>query len=332
MAWKSSFKALPAVLIAAVASFLAGSSVIAGSMTFLAPREGTVRHNGALIRGAIKLITADEVVITPRGGVETSYEMAGVSMISAADNSFKYYPAQEMFDEFLAKSSKLQGVTIVRDATEATAPDKTKAVSGASEGYARMIGMQPAAAPQVTASGGGFAQSGGFAGASQRPKGLERFEAPTIPELDSASVAAMERERNSSGSDSVVATPAPQTPTAASEEVLICSNPACGKEVRGAKYGGTCPHCGLVWTQQPAADIAASLPVGSSTPATDPSNPFTTPAATPFGIPTTPAPVTTIPVAPAQPQGFSLETMPWWGKLAAFGGSIMVLMFVMGRR
>ncbi|QDT53332.1 hypothetical protein Pan44_13480 [Caulifigura coniformis] len=334
MAWRSSFKAWPAILIAAVASFLAGSAAHGGSMTFLAPREGMVRHNGALIRGAITLITADQVVVTPRGGAETSYEMSGVTMISAADNSFKYYPAQETFDEFLAKSSKLQGVTIVRDAPEVGSAAKTKNVAGASDGYARMIGMQPAATSQVTSSGGGFAQSGGFAGASQQPKALAKFDAPSIPELDADAVAAMERERSAAGNDSAVTAvpPTGQTPGSAGEEVLICSNPACGKEVRGAKYGGTCPHCGIVWAQQPAAEIATSIPPGSSTPVTNPANPFATPAATPFTVPVTPAPATTIPAVAAQPQGFSLETMPWWGKLLAFGASIMVLMFVMGRR
>jgi hypothetical protein len=36
--------------------------------------------------------------------------------------------------------------------------------------------------------------------------------------------------------------------------------------------------------------------------------------------------------AAVAPEGFSLEAIPWWGKLLGFFGSIMVLMFILGRR
>jgi hypothetical protein len=209
-----------------------------------------------------------------------------------------------------------------------------------------MIGMQPPANPQITSTGGGFQQSGGFAGASQRPQGLARFETPVIPEFDKATVAAMEEERKVAAIDAVTpkfalpgvtTTVKPAPSAAAGEEILICSNPKCGKEVRGAKYGDKCPHCGVIWAAQSGSELVASS-TGSTI--VDPKNPFAkagtgaAPNAVQAGAGQPGlAPAPPLPDAAAAPaEGFNLETIPWWGKLLGFGASIMVLMFILGRR
>ena len=126
-------------------------------------------------------------------------------------------------------------------------------------------------------------------------------------------------------------------PPQAGEEVLICSNPNCQKEVPGAKYGQKCPHCGIIWSRTSNADAVAQVAVNgtSATPIVDPKNPFSRPAAPPqtppIALPNGPAATPVVP-AVVQPQGFTLETIPWWGKILGFGASIMVLMWVMGRR
>ncbi|HVJ86659.1 MAG TPA: hypothetical protein VM452_13500 [Caulifigura sp.] len=330
----------------------------AGSIRFLTPREVVLRHNGTPIRAGLRSMTQDEVVVVLKTGLEKSYAMSAVNSISAADKTFQYYPSQETFDEFLTRSTNMRGVTIIRDDDSAAAGkpgtgNEAKPLGSASSGYARMIGMQPAASPQVASSGGGFVQANGFAGASQRPQGLARLETPVIPELDSPTVAAMEQERKAvieantkapfalpgGGAVPLATTPSKSGGSGfalppAGEEVLICSNPKCQKEVPGAKYGQTCPHCGIVWTQQSNLDALVSESANPSAPVVDPKNPFAKviPVARPApAMPPAPAPA--VPDAAAvAPEGFSLEAIPWWGKLLVFFGSIMVLMFILGRR
>jgi hypothetical protein len=350
----SSLKLLLAALIA-TGSMLSTDAVEAGSMTFLAPRQGSVRHNGGtLLRGGIKSISDEEVVVVSSSG-EKSVAMSTVTSVTSADGAVKFYPAQETLDEFLAKSAGMRGATIVRDSTPGggRGAGDAKMIGTVSDAYAKSIGMQPASAPKASSSSGGFVQSGGFAGPSQRPQGLARLEAPSIPELDAATVAKMEQERKTAEADAsaqkfalpgggeVKVIPSSGNSRfalpAAGEEVLICSNPNCRKEVPGAKYGQKCPYCGVIWARESVADAVAANPPGSvsSSPVVDPKNPFAKapaapgPAAAALPQPGAPPPVT--PVA-APPEGFSLETIPWWGKLLGFGASIMVLMWVMGRR
>ncbi len=301
-------------------------------------------------------MTPDEVVVVLKTGVEKSYAMSAISSIVAADNSFKYFPAQETFDEFLAKSAAVRGVTIVRDETPDVPGGGTRTeprvLGGVSDGYARMIGMQPPATPQVTSTGGGFSQVGGFAGASQRPQGLARLEPPVIPELDGATVAVMEEQRKAAeleastpkfalpGGAVAAVTPSsnnkPFALPAAGAEVLICSNPACQKEVPGAQYGQKCPHCGIIWASQSNSDALAAAAANPGGPLVDPRNPFakSAPAAGNNAPHNAAAPAVLAPpeaVAPAA-EGLNLENIPWWGKALGFGASILLLMFIMQRR
>lgn len=345
-----------AATLAIFGQFVIQGASQAGSMTFLVPREVVLRHNGAPIRAGMKSMSPDEVVVVLRTGVEKSYAMSAVTSVVAADKTFQYYPAQETFDEFLVKAALIRGVTIVRDdgagsAGGSGAGGDSKTLGGVSEGYARMIGMQPAAMARVTSSGGGFAQASGFAGASQRPQGLARLEPPVIPELDRAVVTALEQQRKAAEIEA--ATPkfalpgggvAPVTPLGtggsfalppAGEEVLICSNSACGKEVPGAKYGQKCPHCGVTWAHQSTGDIIASAGNSAAGPVVDPKNPFAKapPAPVPNAMAMPPQPmVAPAAAAAAPPEGLTLDTIPWWGKVLGFGASIMVLMWVLGRR
>jgi hypothetical protein len=349
MGHNSTPRRLSTPLIAAGLLAMISGRANAGSMTFLAPREVAVRHNGgSLLRGGIKVINDQEVVVgTARG--EKSIALNAVTSVIAADGSFKFYPAQETLDEFLAKSASVRGVTIVRDSAPASTPGgpADPKIASVSSAYAKSIGMQPSGIPQASSSSGGFVQSGGFGGASQRPQALARLDAPSIPEVDPATVAKLEQERKAAqieaatpkfalpGGSTIATTPPASGSNFAlpgkSEEVLICSNPKCRKEVSGAKYGDKCPYCGVTWAAESAAEIAQN---GSSAPA-DPRNPFAkAPAAAQPAVaeaPLAPAPGQVVPAA-AQPQGFSLETIPWWGKVLGFISSIVVLMWVLGRR
>lgn len=341
-----SWNSVRAALCAAAAVLAFHGMAQAGSLTFLSPREVVMRHNGTPVRGQVKSMTSDEVVMILRSGVEKSYAMSGVASIIAADKSFQYMPNQESFDDFLAKAGSIRGVTVVRDESPdgaTSAGGSTKMIGSVSDGYARAVGMQPSATPQAGSSGGGFVQSGGFAGSSQRPQALARLEAPEIAPLDPAAVSKLVEEKQTQGlaattpkfalPGGTVAAVQPPASSDASEEVLICSNPNCQKEVRGAKYGQTCPHCGMIWAQQSNTEVIASTPVNGAAPVVDARNPFArapAPQSAPVALPNTAVPAAVAPAA--APQGFALETIPWWGKLGGFGASIMVLMWILGRR
>ena len=354
---------LRAALIAAGVMATFESVATAGSITFLSPRQVAVRHSGGtLLRGGIKSMTDDEVVVNTTGG-DKSVALSTVSSVIASDGSFKFLPMQETLDEFLAKSSSLRGVTILRDNAPggAAGSTDTKTISTVSDGYAKSIGMQSPGSPRGGSSSGGFVQSDGFGGASQRPQQLARLEAPNIPELDPAVVRQLEEQRKQAELASKTPTfgvPGASTPTGpassdltfgrpAGQEIMICANPKCRKEVPGAKYGDKCPHCGMVWAKESAGDLLAQNPPngsstpsnGSPTPVSDPKNPFNKgpvqaapgPAPAPMAVQQGQPPGAAAPVV-GQAQGFSLETMPWWGKLVGFGASVVVLMWLWGRR
>jgi hypothetical protein len=354
MGHNSTSKLLQAAVFAAGALLAFDGIAEAGSVTFLSPRDVMMRHSSGPVRGQVKSMSTDEVVMILRTGLEKSYPMSGVTSIIAADKSFQFMPNQESFDEFLGKATNIRGVTVVRDdaAGGAANPGDTKSIGTVSDGYARAIGMQQAGTPQAGSSSGGFVQADGFAGSSQRPQKLARLDAPNIPELDRATVTQMEEVRKAKELEAATpkfalpgggVIPIQPTPSKggfalpeAGEEVLICSNPNCQKEVPGAKYGQKCPHCGIIWSRTSAGDALAGAPLnGTSTPVVDPKNPFNRPAAppqtAPIALPNVAAATPVSPVA-VQPQGFTLETIPWWGKILGFGASIMVLMWVMGRR
>ncbi len=278
-------------------------AAFAGSIKFFVPRDVTMRHNGSAIHGVIKQIDDDEVVLMLRTGADKSYPLSAVTSIVAKDDSFKFYPAQESFDAFLERSANLRGATIVREPAAAAGSagpgGQGAAGSGVSDSYARSIGMQPAAKPESGAAGGGFVQSDGFAGASQRPQPLARLESPNIPELDTATVDAMKAEQKAiteksassgfalPGGGSIQVTPSSTKPggsfalPAPGEEVLICSNPKCRKEVPGAKYGQQCPHCGIIWAAQSGAENIAQAAASNTPLPVDPKNPFANAPAAP---------------------------------------------------
>jgi hypothetical protein len=350
------------VLIGAALTFglgLAGSpSVVAGSITFNVPRTVTIRQNGATpVRGMIRSMSPEEIVVRLNSGGERTFVTSEVTSVVSADNTFKYMPAQESFDDFLVRSASLKGVSISQDPANGASPGSaapSKSIGGVSDAYARSIGMQPPPSPKSASASGGFAQSGGYAGAGQRPRGPAQLTAPTIPELDQKTVVAMEQERRAAEIEastpkfalpggatmpaSPITTPSGNNMTfalpAVTEEVFICSNPACGKEVRGAKYGDKCPHCGIIWAPQSNAEVAAAA--GNGQPLVDPRNPFAKPAQ-PGAAPQTGQPVALpnqvpAPVAVAPSGGFDLQSLPWWGKALGFGGLILLLMFISQRR
>jgi hypothetical protein len=327
-----------AARVLAIILALSATSVAEDSVTFLVPRDAFLFTNSGRVPVRVKSITASEAIVIIKDGSEKAFPLTSFNVLQGADGSFKFSPAKQTFPELLDHMSKIGGVNVVRSSGSVDSGDY--AVGRAEppnpqRAYAQAIGMQTVVPSSAGGASGGFAANGGFAGPSLRPQPLARFELPANLDTDAgANAGARQPAEPATGSKPGAPSIARSGSATATEDILICSNPKCGKEVPGAKYGEKCPYCGALWAAQSTAEIAANSTPGSTY--YDPKNPFArSPGAQPEnGQPAAPAPhvLPTPPTVVQAPAEFSLETLPWWGKLGCFAGAILVLWFVTQRR
>lgn len=338
MGRRSTATARAGLLSFAAWMLLAGPLPAEDLLEFKPPREATARlQDGGTTRGQLKSISASQIVIVLRDNTEREIALPKVRSVSANDKSFTYSPAQEDFSKLLERAQKIQGLFITRDAgTGTAATDDSGAGAGAPRGgapnripnvYATAIGLAPEETPAPVNGTSGFDAQRGFAGVSLRAQ-------PPAP-LDTAAVASLQGASGSVPSTTSVKTTPPAVPLVIARpgEKIYCSNPDCGKEVPSAKYGEKCPHCGIIWAAESSTDVIARTTPGNTGGPAASGNPFgaapnqentaaavTTAASTPGG-----SEVTTS-------SGFSIDSVPWWGKIAGFAGLMFVLWFVAQRR
>jgi hypothetical protein len=317
-------------------------------LVFEPPRDANIRMgNGSLVKGRIKSIWPGSLVYLLKDQIEHEVPLSAIRVISTNDRSFQYAPAQEPFEKLAGRTRLPQGVTLQDDEGPTTgqsgSSDGAGAGGGASGGpnypprvYASMVGLKTESPPQELGESGGFLTSNGFGGASSRPMPPARIDTRQIASL-------LNSAESTAASPPVKTSPPlrtqggpPVLPSAAASrpgETIICSNPDCRKEVPGARYGQSCPFCGTLWLAESAAEtLAANTPPAAGgqvvsgnpfgvTPQTPPSN------VTPVTAGTTPGGSTVV-----TGTGFSIESVPWWGKIGAFAGLMFVLWFVSQRR
>lgn len=325
-----------AVFAAAISSSVAFFANAEDRMEFRPARDASVRliTNSGMVKGQLKSIAADQVIVIMKDDSEKVIPMTNVRIISTNDKTFTYSPAQEPFDE-LIKRPRLQGVTIHRGGGGSAAgsddtddPDEaisSKRPNGPPGVFAQFSGFGANAKAGPLSNSGGFVTQDGFAGASVRPGSHK-------PKLDTAALATIV------GPGSQNANPATGGPAEVKPEgkligkpgeTVICSNPKCRKSVTNARYGDTCPHCGVIWLQQSSTELIASTKPGNNGSAASTANPFGS-GDNSAGAAAAATPVTSPTVVTSG--GFSIETVPWWGKIAGFGGLLAVLWFVSQRR
>jgi hypothetical protein len=323
-------------------AFLAGATLLwllsaipafaADQLEFVPPRDVNIRMaNGSLTKAKLKSILPTSIIVSNRDGSEKELSIATVRTVSTSDNSFNYAPAQETFEKLATRAQKIQGVTLrTRAVAGSAASEKAtstadlsgdKGPNGPPAIYAAMIGLAPKALPEMSSGSAGFVTSSGFGGPNLRPH--------THSALDTSAVASMTglSNRPPAGMPGAVK-PAERELVGKPGEHVYCSNPKCKKEVHDAHYGDECPYCHIIWAKEDAPAMVAVNPSGAGS-ETGGSSPF---GAAVSATTTTPGAKTTPGAVPIVNPGFSLETVPWWGKVGGFGAMLFVLWFLSQRR
>jgi hypothetical protein len=327
-----------ALLLAAITFAVLPRANAEDRMDFNPVREANVRlTSGASVKGQLKSIAADQViVIMTKDDSEKVIPMANVRVISTNDKSFTYSPAQESFDKLIERP-RLQGVTIQRGVGSTASGDNangddarssaSKSPNNPPEVFAQFSGLGGKSKAGPLSSTGGFAAQDGFAGQSVRPGKKPKLDTSALASIVGAPSSAS-GEPSSSGAS---ATKTPGKLIGKPGETIYCSNPKCKKQVTDARYGDKCPHCGVLWLQQSTTDLIASSGSSAAGGTSNPANPFGDgggAAAAGGNLAGNAAASPTVVTS----GGFSIESVPWWGKLVGFGGLIAVLWFVSQRR
>lgn len=298
-------------------------------------RDVTVRlTNGSGVRGKLKSISEQDVVVLMKDDEDKVIPIENVRTLQTNDSSFKYTPASGEFEKLVARVPKIQGATIQRDpAGAATEGEESTASKSTGEGpggppavFARMSGFGKPPSSSKVASSGGIIAVDGFAGANLGPQEKVKLDTTAVATL-------MHKAAAASGAAEAATRPAaPKGPLVGKPgETVLCANPKCGKPVLSARYGEKCPHCGVTWVQEAAADVIAK---GGSSGGVQPvgGNPFGNGSSNNSAQAGQAASVTPTSPTVAAPQSFNLEAVPWWGKAAGFAGLLAVLWFVSQRR
>jgi len=307
------------------------------AVVFRPIRDVTVQlTNQSAIKGKLKRITATSVIVSLRDGSQKELGVDTVRTVKTNDGRFAYSPAQEPFEKLAVRIKGLQGATIERtsvqpgvragdDSPKGTRPNSPPALFAAMSGFTG----------GVKSAGGDFSIKNGFAGSNMRPREQSPIDMDAVAFVTGLEAAAIRPPAIS---------PKPNG-TAGQHldprgEITICANPACGKQVYGAKYGDKCPHCGIVWLAQSNAEVvAAEKSVAHAAPGAAVAvvdrkgNPFGSSASQ---VIPPPAPAVNSgaagPMTVVSSTGFDINSVPCWGKIGGFAGLIFVLWFVSQRR
>jgi hypothetical protein len=331
------------LVLAAIAVAAAFPAIAEDRIEFSPLREVNVRlTSGAMVRGQLRSIAADQVVVVmKKDDAEKIIPITSVKIISTNDKSFTYSPAQESFKELIERP-KLQGVTIHRSATpsasgdDASGDDTTTSASkrpnSPPDVFAELSGLgAEAKSSSITSSGGFFAQNG-FAGASVRPGKKPKLDTTALASIADPTASALNPASVGTSGTAAGGGKSTGKPIGKPGETIICSNPLCRKEVPGARYGEQCPHCKIIWLEQSAVESIASAGSSNGASAASKGNPFGSGGNGQQGGGGAAAGAPVVSPTVVTSGGFSIESVPWWGKLVGFGGLIAVLWFVSQRR